>query len=450
MKSLKTLTIFIISTLIVRSATFLKNKNPIQKIQESDNDRYAPGTTQFYLFILYSFLIVLFAGTMSGLSVGFCSIDYLKLEILLQNGTKSEKRNAKKILPILKNKHLLLSTLLLANAAAMESLPLFLDAIMPAMVAVILSTSFVLIFGEIVPQALCLGENQLKIAAFAAPLVKLLICIFWIICYPISKILDCLLGQHDEKVRFGKKDLKALVQLHQGDSKNEALDKEEVRIIHSTIDIRNVSVGDILVKKENIFSLTTDTEITSDLIKKMKNRSYSKIPIFKNEQCIGFLKTKKLLDLRDFIGKKIVDLGIASLPIHIFKNTNLLEALRIMQESKQSALIVRKEKKKTETKTDNFKKHNYSIDKITFNQNKRIIGFVFLKDIFEEIIKKDIEDDDLHCISEMENNHNHNHNKLKNDKNLKNVGNEKIEEVSDDNGNTESEGKDEMKKPLLS
>jgi len=41
----------------------------------------------------------------------------------------------------------------------MESLPIFLDAIMPSSLAILVSTTFVLIFGEILPQAICLGDN---------------------------------------------------------------------------------------------------------------------------------------------------------------------------------------------------------------------------------------------------------------------------------------------------
>ncbi len=89
---------------------------------------------------------------MSGLTVGYSSINPLNLEIKLENGTELEKEEAKKILPILEKKHLLLATLLLSNALAMESLPIFLDAIMPATLAIILSTTVVLVFGEIVPQ----------------------------------------------------------------------------------------------------------------------------------------------------------------------------------------------------------------------------------------------------------------------------------------------------------
>jgi len=89
---------------------------------------------------------------MSGLTVGYSSIDNLQLEIKLKNGTEEEKRDANNILPIIQKKHLMLATLLLSNALAMESLPIFLHAIMPASLAVLISTTFVLIFGEILPQ----------------------------------------------------------------------------------------------------------------------------------------------------------------------------------------------------------------------------------------------------------------------------------------------------------
>ena len=67
------------------------------------------------------------------------------------NGTEEEKLKAHRILPIIERKHLLLATLLLSNALAMESLPIFLDAIMPATLAIIISTTVVLIFGEVIP-----------------------------------------------------------------------------------------------------------------------------------------------------------------------------------------------------------------------------------------------------------------------------------------------------------
>jgi hypothetical protein len=46
-------------------------------------------------------------------------------------------------------------TLLLCNACAMEALPLFLDTVTDPATAIIVSVTAVLVFGEVLPQAVC-------------------------------------------------------------------------------------------------------------------------------------------------------------------------------------------------------------------------------------------------------------------------------------------------------
>ena len=53
----------------------------------------------------------------------------------------------------------MLVTLLLCNALCMETLPLFLDKMMPELFAILTSVTCVLFFGEIIPQAVCTGPN---------------------------------------------------------------------------------------------------------------------------------------------------------------------------------------------------------------------------------------------------------------------------------------------------
>ena len=75
-----------------------------------------------------------------------------------------------------KNKALrLIGYLLVSNAFCMETLPICLDSILPAWLAITLSTTFVVIFGEILPQAYCTGPSQIKIAAKMAPIVTVYI-----------------------------------------------------------------------------------------------------------------------------------------------------------------------------------------------------------------------------------------------------------------------------------
>ena len=95
----------------------------------------------------------------------------------------------------------------------MEALPIFLDAIVPSFWAIIISVTAVLFVGEVIPQAVCTGPSQLFIAEKMAPIVKFLMFSLGIICYPISKILDIILGEHDI-TRYKNDQLKQLVQLH--------------------------------------------------------------------------------------------------------------------------------------------------------------------------------------------------------------------------------------------
>ena len=79
----------------------------------------------------------------------------------------------------------------------MEALPIFLDAIVPSVWAIIISVTGVLFFGEVIPQAVCTGPRQLYIAEKVAPIVKFLMLVLGIVCWPISRILDKILGEHD-------------------------------------------------------------------------------------------------------------------------------------------------------------------------------------------------------------------------------------------------------------
>ena len=88
------------------------------------------------------------AGLMSGLTMGLLSLDPTTLTVLRDGGTEKERRYAKRILPLVSRHHLLLVTLLLANAAAVEAMPIFLDRVSDPIIAVVVSVTAVLIFGE--------------------------------------------------------------------------------------------------------------------------------------------------------------------------------------------------------------------------------------------------------------------------------------------------------------
>merc|ERR1712151_789948 len=113
---------------------------------------------------------------MSGLTLGLLSMERLDLRVTMLSGNEKEKIRAQKVETLLKHEHLLLVTLLLFNALAMEALPVVLGRIVPETYAILISVTAVLFFGEILPQAICKAFG-LAIGAAAAPLVKVLMAV---------------------------------------------------------------------------------------------------------------------------------------------------------------------------------------------------------------------------------------------------------------------------------
>jgi metal transporter CNNM len=140
------------------------------------------------VFLGCALLCVCCAALAAGMTIGLLSLDTMKLKIKLSVGTPEEKKAAKIILPILKNHHFLLCTLLLFNAGANEALPIFLDALVPSWCAVIISVTLVLICGEVIPTAIFSGPHQLSIASKFTPVIYCLEVMLSPIAYPMSLV----------------------------------------------------------------------------------------------------------------------------------------------------------------------------------------------------------------------------------------------------------------------
>jgi len=182
------------------------------EFDEVGGDQVEPGDPRFAVYVILSILLVLVAGIMSGLTIGLVALDVTALTVLLNSGTPTEKRHAAAILPLVKRRHLLLVTLLLANAVCMEALPLVLDRLASPLVAILLSVTAVLFFGEIIPQALC-SRYGLAIGANLVYLVWAAIGLLFVVAWPISKLLDFVLG-HSKATYYRRSQLTELVNLH--------------------------------------------------------------------------------------------------------------------------------------------------------------------------------------------------------------------------------------------
>lgn len=172
-------------------------------------------------------ICVFSAALASGLTIGLMSFDNTKLEIKSMIGTPEDRANALALLPIIKKHHLLLVTLMLFNSLANEALPIFLGALVPNYLAVLLSVVLVLICGEIVPSAIFTGPQQLQIAAKLAGVVWFLLTLFYPIAYPLSRVLDYLFGADEADSSVSRLELEALMTLQSDGYKKDNDDEEE-------------------------------------------------------------------------------------------------------------------------------------------------------------------------------------------------------------------------------
>ncbi|KAL5746420.1 hypothetical protein ACOSP7_027566 [Xanthoceras sorbifolium] len=253
----------------------------------------------FWVYLLVCVALVCFAGLMSGLTLGLMSLSLVDLEVLMKAGLPQDRKNAAKILPIVKNQHLLLCTLLIGNAMAMEALPIFIDALLPAWGAILISVTLILAFGEIIPQALC-SRYGLRVGAKLSVLVRLIVIVLFPISYPISKLLDLLLGKrHSALLR--RAELKTLVDMHGNEAgKGGELTHDETTIITGALDMTQKTAKDAMTPMSCIFSLDINSRLDEKTTGVIISKGHSRVPIYSGTptNIIGLILVKNLIKYR--------------------------------------------------------------------------------------------------------------------------------------------------------
>ncbi|ORE18159.1 DUF21-domain-containing protein [Rhizopus microsporus] len=203
------------------------------------------------------------------------SLDTTNLKILQLAGTPKQQKYATRILPIRKNGHILLTTLLLTNTVLNETLPILFDGIFcKGFMSVIASTALLVMFSEIIPQAIC-SKHGLAIGALFAIPVRILIAIWLIISWPISKCLDWMLGPHNG-FSYTVSELKALIHLHDMTKSHSGCLKHEVStILQNVLTMQEQTVDHLIGSDNNLLLIPSDTILSQSLVSEYISHGYS-------------------------------------------------------------------------------------------------------------------------------------------------------------------------------
>lgn len=349
---------------------FFNNDSNISK----RDSEIKPNNGQFAIYVILSAVLILLGGIFAGLTIGIMNQDEIYLQVLTTSGTASQSKQAQRILNMFKRrgKHLVLVTLLLCNVITNETLPIVLDRIAGGGVtAVVASSIFVIIFGEIIPQSLCV-KFGLSIGAFFSPYVEGLGLLLYPISKPIALLLDFVLGEPHGNT-YEKSGLKTLVSLHSDINTRNGLTNDEILIISSVLDLKQKSVADVMTPMDQVYCLSDKSILNEDLLTELKNLGHSRIPVYDSENpknFKGMLLVKQLITYDPMDEVCISEFPLKTLP-ETLPTTSCLNMLNYFQMGKSHMCLISQ----------------------TPGLEQGCVGVVTLEDIMEEMIGEEIQDE---------------------------------------------------------
>lgn len=298
--------------------------------------------------------LLLFSALFSGLTLGILSldIDMLRRKIKLGNN------DAEKVYPLRKQGNLLLCTLILGNVTVNTMLAVFLGSVTTGIAATVIATVLIVIFGEIVPQAV-FARHGLRLGARCAPLVSLMILLFFPIARPIAYFLDKTLGG-GLPTKFSRKELRLFIKQQQERSSD--IKQDEFELLHRGLAFSEKTVKDIMTPLSKIYYIGDTVQLNAATLAQIHARGHSRIPVVnaKKKQVVGILYTKDLIKI-DLDDRRPVSTVMRKNAAIIHEHDRLDKVFKLFQEKRIHLFIVR-------------------------NAHNKVSGIITLEDVLEELV----------------------------------------------------------------
>jgi len=228
----------------------------------------------------------------------------------------------------------------------------------------------IVIFGEIIPQAVC-ARYGLSIGAKCAPLVLVFMWLFSPIAYPIGRLLDKVLGV-DHGNTYKKAELRSFLQFHRAASE-EPLRDDEISILNAVLELNTKSIETIMTPMKDVVCLSADRVMDHKAVDAVLSSGYSRFPVHepgKPTAFIGILLIKTLIDYDPDDKRPVSGFSLSLLP-QALPSINCFQALDYFQTGRAHLLLV------------------------TSNPGEEggARGVITLEDIIEEIIAEEIVDE---------------------------------------------------------
>ncbi|KAF1744387.1 hypothetical protein MXB_5299 [Myxobolus squamalis] len=328
------------------------------------------------LWAMISILIVLLglSGLYSGLNLGLMALTPRELKLIKASGTTTEKKYAEQIYPIRKKGNILLCSILFGITVFNSASTVIIDSITPGIIAIVVSTICIVLFGELLPQSIC-SRFGLIISAHTTSITKLLMIVTWPVSFPLGKLLDYVLG-NETPTSYNRNQLLEVLRMN----KDSSLEKDEYDIILGGLKLRSKEVREIMTPLKDCYMVSESSLLDFQSVSDIFKSGFSRIPVYRdnNENIIGLLHLKDItfVDTEDAVPLTNILRFFNHTLIKVILDTTLD---RLLSEFKKGighlAIVV--EENRTESGFSSYS----------------AIGLITLEDIIEEIIQSEILDE---------------------------------------------------------
>jgi len=304
--------------------------------------------------------LILASGMFSGLTIGLMGLSLDEV----QRSADLGDRNALRVLPIIKKGNHLLVTLLLGNTAVNATLSIFLGGVVGAgIIAGVISTALILVFGEILPAAF-LTRHALSVGARVAGLVKFIMLLFYPIAAPIAFILDRALGKEIPTL-LNRRELRHVIEAHHS-AENSDIDALDRDLIVGALSLQEKTAESIMTPLDKVHTVGSHDHLTEEKIAELKKSGYTRFPVLWDDRVVGVLNIKYLVGIEVGSGT-VEEYSAGNKFIHIRADVKADDLLNRMIRGKVHMAVV--------------------TDQLGW------VGVITMEDILEEIVGQEISDE---------------------------------------------------------
>lgn len=239
-----------------------------------------PSVLPLWLEVIFIIVLMVMSGLFSGLNLGLMALDPTTLKIIIESGSKRQRVYANIIYRVRRHGNYLLCTLLLGNVLVNSTLTILLDEVLPSGIyAVIASTLTIVIFGEIIPQAIC-SRHGLVVGAWTIPVTVLFMILTFPLSLPLSLILNLILGKEIGAV-YNRDQLLKLLSVTK---EHHDLENDEVDIISGVLAYKKKTAKDVMTNFNDIFCINIDSVLDFKTMKEIYDSGFSRIPVYEDSK----------------------------------------------------------------------------------------------------------------------------------------------------------------------